>query len=134
VLVVPDDAELHMLELVLAEPLMVRLYVNDHAPADGDLAADYQEMERVGYAPIALEPAAWRLTAGLPALAVQPAVEWIFLDGPPVTVYGYFMTWRDTGRLAWPEPFARPQIVEFQDDSIRVVPKFTLRDLKDCGT
>jgi len=90
-------------------------------------------MERVGYAPIAVEPAGWRLTAGRPALAVQPGIEWIFLDGPPVTVYGYFMTWRETGRLAWPESFARPQVVEFQDDAIRLVPKFTLRDLKDCG-
>lgn len=131
-LVVPDDSELRMLELILlTDPLIIRLYTNDHAPADADLATSYVELARDGYRGIELQREEWVLSPGKPALGVHPAVRWRFPDGPEATARGYFVTW-PTLRLAWVEPFKRAQIVEFEGDSITVVPKFSLRQLQDA--
>jgi len=124
-----------MLELIiLSDTLTMKLYTNLRDETDADLSKDFTEPARSEYRGIDLQGVEWVLTPGdpgKPALAVHPAVRWRFAEGPETPLRGYFVTWSD-GRLAWCEPFKREKIVENDGDSITVVPKFTLRDLRDA--
>lgn len=132
------DARLWALDLILGRisfgGLVLKLFTNDVLPEDAELVEDYTELEAHGYSDSALDPEQWVTAPGdmvnaraEPALAVYPKVTWTFKAGPPVPVYGYFVTTDDEGRLAWSERFAREQIVEFDGDNISVVPTFRLR-------
>jgi len=131
------DARVAALDLLLGREgfggLTLHLFTNDALPDDAELARDYVELEDHGYADVLLDPEQWITSSGdlvdgrpSPALAVYPKVTWTFKAGPPVSVYGYFVTTSDDARLAWSERFVRPQVIEFADDNISVVPTFRL--------
>lgn len=129
------DARLAMLDLLLGvEPLTIKLFVNDLVPEDGELERDYVELDGHGYADVGLDPAQWLTTPGdggeEPALAVYPKVSWVFTAGPAVAVWGYFVVYTNSQRLAWSERFARPQVIEFSGDNISVIPTFRLRAMQ----
>lgn len=121
-LIVSEDAGARMLALMLStEPLRIGLYTEA-------LEGSPQELVRTGYGGIDLRADEWTITPGIPADAAHTPVRWNFSDGPEVAIRGYMVSWLD-GQCAWHEPFKRPQIVEFDGDSITVVPKFELREL-----
>jgi len=132
------DARLWALDLILGRAgfggLVIKLFTNDVLPEDAELVSDYVELDEHGYADAMLDPDQWITTPGdvvdgrpSPALAVYPKVTWTFKAGPPVSVYGYFVTTWNDARLAWSERFVREQWIEFADDNISVVPTFRLR-------
>lgn len=131
-LVVPTASENEMLKTLLgvtaAEDLVLRLFVNNITPADGDTVATYTEMTGLGYAAKTLPKGAWTVAqnAGGKAEGSYAQQSWTFSAGTAVTVYGYYLTRATTGDLWYAERFATPHTVQNTGDTIRVTPKFTL--------
>ena len=125
-LVVPDVGEERALELLLAMPLALRLYVNNLTPGAADQLADYTEASGSGYGAIALDSAAWTLTPGDPTEAAQPEQTFTF-SGALGNVYGYYVTEGDSPAiLRWAERFTDgPYNVTGASVEIAVTPKFT---------
>lgn len=129
-LLVGNAAEQRMLELILnvvpQEGLRLKLFRNDRVPADDDTEGDYVELLGHGYAPIDLDEGDWSFTLGNPTVALQPQRIFSLTPGAPVTVYGYFVVWWPSGKLAWAERLGTPQPVETLDVDIKVTPRFTM--------
>lgn len=129
-LLVGNAAERRMLELILnvvpQEGLRLKLFRNDRVPVDEDTEGDYVELLGHGYAPIDLDEGAWSFTPGNPTVALQPQRVFPLTPGAPVTVYGYFVVWWPSGKLAWAERLGTPQPVEALDVDVKVTPRFTM--------
>lgn len=129
-LLVPDVGERRLAEMALKdaspEALLLKLYVNDKTPAEGDVASSYVEMSTHGYAAKTLARANWAITTtGGVTTAQQPQQTWTFIAGAAVYVYGYFIVGATTGTLVWAERFGNRQKVESAGDTIKVVVKIT---------
>ena len=136
--VIPDEGELRALVTMLgaapAEPLVLRLYVNDHTPGLADTGAAYEELSGHGYAPKVLGAIAWAFTAAspgtnTPALARAAAQLYTFTaPGPVAYVYGYYLEGADTGKLWGAQRFADgPYAVRNEGDEIEITPELRLR-------
>lgn len=127
-LLVGNAAEERMLSQILeGEDMLLKLFTNNHTPADADVEGDYTEMGATqGYGDITLDSGDWTITPGNPSLGAQAQKTFAFTAGGPTTVYGYFVVWSSDGQLAWAEKFSSPQVVENDGDQIKVTPKFTL--------
>lgn len=104
-LLVPTGSQETILERILGQNLVLKLYVNDKTPALGDVASDYTEMVGLGYAPVALAAEDWSYLPGPTAKAIYPPQTWTFLAGGPVKIYGYFIVQASDGKLLWAERF-----------------------------
>ena len=129
-LVVPNASEVTILEYVLnkgaPEELDMRLYTNDHTPAETDVVSTYTEATGGGYVVKNLNAASWVITPGNPSASEHPQVTWIF-TGIVGNVYGYYITRRTTGDLMWAERFTNgPYNIQTNNDQIRVTPRLTL--------
>lgn len=128
---VPNQGEVDLLRAGLnmepAEDLVLQLYKNNKAPADGDTEADYTEADFNGYAEIPLNASDWSVTPGTPTTAEQPVQ--VFTSGAGgqnQPVYGYMVVGAVTGRLKWAERFTDgPYTIVNLDDEIKIVPKIT---------
>ena len=107
--------------------LTLRLFSNDHTPAEGDTEADYTEvLTGNGYAAIALATGSWSTDSSNPT-TLSYAEQAFTFTGAPINpnVYGYFLTWAD-GKLAWAErlPVA-PFVVATNGDAVKVTVRRT---------
>lgn len=135
-LLVPNPSEAKLLEFMLGVSTpgnqILRLYVNNHTPADGDVAADYTEMTTGGYTPKTLTKTSWVVTPASgttanPATAAYAQQVWTFNGtGGVATVYGYYITDSTTGLLLWAERFATAKVVQYNGDQILITPQITL--------
>ena len=106
--------------------LTLKLFTNDVAPADSDVAASYTEMVGQGYAAKTLATASWTETqSGGASEATYPAQTWTFTAGGPTTIYGYYVVGAD-GIIRWAERFAAAFVAQLAGDSIVLTPKITL--------
>jgi hypothetical protein len=106
-----------------------RLFTNDYTPDDASVAASFTEMSTLGYALKELTKTSWVSTAGAsgqPCSNAYAEQTWTFTAGTPVTVYGYYVTDKTTGKLLWAERFAAAKIVQYTGDQIRVTPTVTM--------
>lgn len=129
-LLMPNIGENFMLSLLLnkmsPDDLDIRLYTNDHTPTETDTQASYTEASGNGYASIQLVPTSWVLTNGNPTTAVHTQVIYAFTGGIG-NVYGYYVTRRSTGILAWAERFSNgPYNIQNNGDEIRLTPRISL--------
>ena len=132
-LVVPDTAEVRILQSFLTLPLTLRLYSNNYTPIATSLAASFTEVAGGGYVSKALTFANWTITANAPSLAVYPLLSWVFtgVTNAPAVVYGYFVTRDSDGLLMYAERFA-PAIVPITpvgNTIIQLIPQFSAGSL-----
>lgn len=128
-LLLPVEGSARMLDLLMgSEDMLLRLYINDKAPAPGDSAGDYLEMSSHGYTGAkTLAAGGWVIVPGQPSMASHAQQEWAFHeDGPSRQVYGYYVTGASSGLLLWAERFSGLGF-KIQDDGDRIVmtPRFT---------
>lgn len=65
-LIVPNVAEVKILELIFARTLSCHLYSNDITPADGNTVGTFTEVTGGGYASKTLITGLWTITSGDP--------------------------------------------------------------------
>ena len=133
-----NSAEVRALKILLnvlpSETLVVRLYTNNHTPADSDTAATFTEADGGGYAPITIDPADWTFSTNAEgkAQADHPTLEWTF-TGPltdNASIYGYYVTDSTGNELRWAERDPEADVTgPFQPqnngDRFRVTPRIT---------
>lgn len=143
-LVIPNAAEEAHLRRILDPDMELKLFTND--VIDGLTAeqvealdeTDFTEATFSGYAavPIAGEnqgvSSDWTITPEDPTEAVAPQQTFESdADQTPETVYGYYVVRDYDGGLEWFEYLTSPQVVENNNDTIKVTPRFTYRDETD---
>jgi hypothetical protein len=129
-LLIPTVSENTLCEFLLGKTTpgnqVLRLYVNNVAPGDSDVAATYTEMSTLGYAAQTLTKSSWTIAQNAGVAEGSYAQQaWTFTAGSAVTVYGYFVTDATSGLLLWAERFASAVTVQNSGDQIKVTPKFT---------
>jgi hypothetical protein len=113
------------------EDLVLKLYKNNRAPADGDIETDYTEATFTGYAAKELTGASWTVTPGSPSV-VQYGQQ-TFTSSAAQTlqsIYGYYLIQKTSLKLVWAERFTDPpwNIVNL-GDIVKVTPKIQLRKI-----
>lgn len=110
--------------------LTLRLFTNDHTPADNDVAEDYTEATFTGYAPV--NPLNWSdavINDGGYAESVEQVRGWI-VTAPSAgqQVYGYYLTDGD-GFLVWAERAAgAPTAMSAVGAAYVVYPRVTFKN------
>lgn len=137
-LVVPSVAERIMLQNILnkqlPQNLVLKLYQNDRVPRSGDVAANYQEANFIGYSAAVLSGDQWKLDNGIPVGAVgETQVFTSKADQPGQAIFGYYVVQADSGLLMWAERFVPnsvfgevPVVIAQNRASIAVTPVLTL--------
>ncbi|MEM3038623.1 MAG: hypothetical protein QXE45_04430, partial [Thermoplasmata archaeon] len=92
-LVVPNVAEVDLLQVWLNRALVLKLFSNNVVPAEGDTISTYIEVSGGGYAAKNLVFANWVITPGDPTIASYPDQDFAFTGAtnPPGTIYGYYV-------------------------------------------
>jgi hypothetical protein len=119
----------NILNIVAPQTMVLRLFVNNHTPAEGDAlnASDYTEMSTLGYASVSLTPGSWVISGTVPTVAAYPQVTFTFTAGSLVNVYGYYVTQTTSGDLMWAERFSgAPFPIQNTGDAIQITPQITL--------
>ena len=132
-LLVPNAGEVvilqNFLNKVAPQDLVLKLYKNNHAPADGDTEASYTEADFSGYSAASLAGANWAITGGAPSEADYP--QQTFTSDANQTaqnIYGYFIVQATSGKLMWAEQFpSGPYPISNAGDAIKVTPKIQLK-------
>ena len=118
-----------MLNLVLAEGYLLKLYANDVSLADSTTAGDLDEADFTGYDEVELDGGSWSVSGGDPAVGVYSQQSFTSTaDQAAETIYGYYVVRASDGRLQWAEAFGSPIVVQFNNDSIRVTARLTLNN------
>lgn len=133
-----------MISRVLGPDMVQKLFKN-HV-VDGLTASeiealdetDFTEADFTGYADVAIAgenqggSSDWTITDGDPAEAVAPQATFASTANQTAqTVYGYYVVKDSDGALQWFEYFTAEQVIENDGDTIRVTPRFTLKDETD---
>lgn len=128
-LVVPDAAEVRILQAFLANPLSLRLYSNNYTPIATSVAASFTEVAGGGYAAKALILAGWAFTANAPSFGQYAIQAWNFTGATnaPGTIYGYFVTRDSDGLLMWAErlPAISIPVTPILGTLLQITPRFT---------
>jgi hypothetical protein len=131
-LVVVNVGEVSILEVLMNKhavfDMVIRLFSNNHTPAETDTFADYTEATFVGYVSLTLTGTDWTITPGNPTQAV--ATQQVFTAGGPglpETIFGYTIERGNPGHpLLWAERFTNgPYDMLQAGDAIKITPKFT---------
>lgn len=131
--VYPQVGQVAILNLMLGkagaldEPLKLRLYSNDRAPALTDVAADYTEVVGGGYAEESLDPALFTVSAGDPSVALYDDFHtWTFtgVTDSPGVVYGTYIVDQNDVLVAALR-FASPPYTPVAASLIKVRPRIT---------
>jgi hypothetical protein len=127
---VPNASESVMLSNILnktsPEDLDIRLFTNSHVPTENDVSSDYTEASGSGYVFKQLSPANWTIVAGDPSVATYTQTTWVF-TGALGNIYGYYVTRRSSGTLAWSELFSNgPYNIQNNGDEIKITPRLSL--------
>lgn len=133
-LLVPDEGEVKLLELALkTSDLALRLYVNNHAPAEGDtwVGNEFTEMSTsvMGYAAKTITASTWSATtaAGVSTATISTPFTFSFTGTGTATVYGYYVTYGAgaSTKILWAEALPSPQYISNNGDSIQVTLNFS---------
>jgi hypothetical protein len=143
-LVITDVAEGGMLTRILDPDMTLKLFKNNvidgltAAQIEALTAASFTEATFTGYASVSIAgtnqgvSSDWTVATGAPGTAT--AAEETFestANQTAQTIYGYYVIKTTGGTLQWFEMFAEPQEIESDGDTIKVTPKFTLKDETD---
>ena len=129
-LTVPNQGEVLMLEAALgkanASVYTLRLFSNNHAPANTDTEANYTECAGGGYSAIALDASLWVTTPGAPTSSSYPEQTFTFTGATnaPGNVYGYYIT-NESGQLVMAEQLAGVFVPANNGDTVKVTPNIT---------
>lgn len=108
------------------QDLKLKLFSNNHTPANADTAGSYTEASGFGYAAITLTGASWAVTAGNPS-SITYATQTFTFTGALGNVYGYFLVQSASGIIEWAELFTGgPYLIQNNGDQITVTPLITL--------
>jgi hypothetical protein len=130
-LVVTDTGIQRMLRLIqinmnTGTGMTLRLFVNDHHPAESDVLANYTEASFPGYAPVTINH--WGAATVLNHIAAINHPQALFqLSGVgPFPVYGYYVTF-SVSQLWWAQrdPAAPVQLVN-PGDTYPITPLLTM--------
>jgi hypothetical protein len=130
-IVVANSAEADTLKYLLnistTEDLDIKLFSNNHSPADTDTVSNFTELANsFGYNLIQLVPASWGVVEGNPTIASYPQITWTF-TGAAGNVYGFYIVGRTSGTLKWAERFSNaPYNIVNNGDQIKITPKIAL--------
>ncbi|MGH8562706.1 MAG: hypothetical protein ACREXW_00945 [Gammaproteobacteria bacterium] len=130
-LLVPTLGENRLLENALgknaSEDVILKLFVNNITPADGDTPSTFTEMSTHGYAAKTLTKTSWTVAqSGGVAEGTYAEQVWTFSAAAAVTVYGYYMVGASSSILVWEEKFASGKVIQNSGDQIKITPKITL--------
>lgn len=119
------------LGLTPAEPLLVRLFVNDHTPRKDDTAEFYEELDGYDYRPKRIDPADWRpMLRNRHLLFEGVAAVWVFGD-PPLdashTIFGYYVVGLNTNMLYWAERLQESITIQRNGERLRIIPRVEIR-------
>lgn len=133
---VPNEGEVQLLGMMLGKTSMetfrLKLFTNNITPAETDTSASYTEASGFGYAAIDLTASNWTVGSGDPADASYPLQSFSF-TGALGNVYGYYVVGVTSGKVLWAERFSDgPYSITQSGDSIKVTPKFQLKDTLDA--
>lgn len=126
-----DGGETAMLELIVnkqvtTENLVLRLYQNDHTPADSDTTAQYTEATFTGYAGITTTGASWVTSGTTPTQVAYPQQTFSSTaDQAAQTIYGAYTTRVTTGDLVHAERFPNPTTIQSNGDAVNVTATLT---------
>jgi hypothetical protein len=94
-LVAPLNGQQIILNALITDPMLIRLYVNNKTPAAGDVIGDYTEMNGGGYQEQSLSFENWVPTISTPSKIVyNDFVRFTFLGTPGAPyniIYGYYI-------------------------------------------
>lgn len=132
---IPNEGELELLDKCLKDTLSVdenyimKLYQNDHTPANSDTAADYTEATFAGYSAKPLTRAGWGIAStndsGLAQSTYSVEQSWTCTDSSQI-IYGYYVLGATSGKVLWAEKFDITRTLAV-GDQLKITPIFTLR-------
>lgn len=90
---IPNVAEVKNLQKILNQVISLRLFSNNHTPAESDTAANYTQVAGGGYAAKSLVFASWTIAGGSPSTGSYAAQDFDFTGATnaPGTIYGYYL-------------------------------------------
>lgn len=129
-LVVPNVGEnlmlAHALNKTAPEDLTLKLYKSNTTPGETDTASTYTEADFTGYSSVSLTGTNWTITNGNPTSAAYSQQTFqSSANQTPQTIYGYFVVGASSGTLYWAERFSSSQVIQNNNDTIKVTPVFT---------
>ncbi|MET0786450.1 MAG: hypothetical protein ABWY25_07085 [Paenisporosarcina sp.] len=130
-LLIPNTAQLFMLNALVDRDMKLKLFSNNLTPAVTDTVASLTEVAGGGYTAITLDDDDWVVTIGPPAVAVFNAFQDFNFTGAtsgPGTIYGYYITDSGGTQLLWEERFPTVPFVPLLGSLIRVKPRITLNN------
>jgi len=128
-LLVPDVGEAEMLTRILkdVENSVLKLYTNDHSPAEADTVSAYSEASGNGYAEKVLTKSSWSVATSAGTTEGDYAQQTWTFTGALGNVYGYYITNAAETTLLWAERFTDgPYNIQNNGDQIKVTPKIQL--------
>lgn len=128
---VPSSSRSKMLASIVnktpPENLVLKLFVNDIVPGEGDEADRYSEAIGFGYAPVRLDGKNWTGAKG-PPVSVQYAAVVFAFTGPIGKLYGYYLVQEISKTLMWAERFTDgPYHVVYAGSQIKVTPRLEMK-------
>lgn len=127
---VPDEGERKIMNILRdqwdagAPPIFIRLYENNHVPADNDTVDSYVECKSPGYQQKPLDQWGAAATVGGKAVLEHPQVTWTFTGAGVQPLHGYYVTDAVNEILYWAEKFEQPVNV-INGLQQNIVPKFS---------
>ncbi len=131
-LLVPNEGEVEIGEIIVNKKApttwTLKLFKDDHTPADGDTAASFTEADFPGYSPIQLLGANWTSTPGAPTLMQHPQQIFTLTQNiSTMNIYGYYCV-NGNNKLMTEERFSDgPYPLSEANNKIRVTPKFQIK-------
>ena len=126
-LVVPNTADILMLQYILNRTITLHLFTNNLTPGKSTALSDITESTDAGYASISLPDSGWSYATTLGVSAATYAQQ-TFTITVGTSIYGYYLT--STDGLLWVERFpTAPYVLPNTDPGggeILVTPTFNL--------
>lgn len=129
-LLAPNNSEVvllrYMLNHTVATDVELRLYSNNHTPAESDVLGNYTQSSAAGYTAVSLPGTGWTVSTSLGTTTGQHADQ-VFSYTTSDTIYGYYVTNDAATQLLWSERFSSaPFSVPSGGGTITITPKIEL--------
>jgi hypothetical protein len=122
-----DSINRYVLGLNFGFDMTIRLYVNNYVPTLTSALVNFTECTSGGYSAYFINPTLWSggTVAGITTYT-YPQQTWTFTaySGPPVLVYGYFVTYDAAGIVVFAEASAVPFNVPLAGGQILLTPSW----------
>lgn len=133
-----NQAEEHMLDLILAVNYTLKLFKNNvtngltSTQIDALVETDFTEATFTGYSSKALTGGSWTTTAGNPCTGSYATQTFTSsADQAAQALYGYYVVRTSDSKLQWFEMFPGPIVIEFNGEYLEVTPQITFADSVD---